>query len=210
MPPAQEGLLRGWAAAGLARPGYQYPTDRGYSHLTQGEGGTPALRRPQPALRTSARGEVLLGPAWSRSCTGRCLAVTRAREPCCRQGQRAWPRPWGSPGPFDCGPSSPGGTWASRGQLHRPKAPFLTLSRGLCFRNGETEASRVPSWPAWVGGRGPEVTLSLAPRLVAQWSVEEEEEAACERRRYDRERQLRAQDKDEGSLSPEQSEQEKL
>lgn len=46
--------------------------------------------------------------------------------------------------------------------------------------------------------------------LVAQWSVEEEEEAACERRRYDRERQLRAQDKDEGSLSPEQSEQEKL
>lgn len=47
-------------------------------------------------------------------------------------------------------------------------------------------------------------------RLVAQWSVEEEEEAACERRRYDRERQLRAQDKDEGSLSPEQSEQEKL
>ncbi|XP_059738813.1 lymphocyte-specific protein 1 isoform X6 [Bos taurus] len=46
--------------------------------------------------------------------------------------------------------------------------------------------------------------------LAAQWSVEDEEEAACEQHRRDTERQLRAQDEDEGSPSPEQSEQEKL
>lgn len=89
---------------------------------------------------------------------------------------------------------------------------FLTLSPGLCFRNGETEASRVSSWPAGVGGGGvgPEVTPSHAPRLATQWSVEDEEEAARERRRQGREQQLRARDEDEGSPSPEQSEQEKL
>lgn len=40
--------------------------------------------------------------------------------------------------------------------------------------------------------------------------MEDEEEAACEQHRRDTERQLRAQDEDEGSPSPEQSEQEKL
>ncbi|XP_055271189.1 lymphocyte-specific protein 1 isoform X2 [Moschus berezovskii] len=47
-------------------------------------------------------------------------------------------------------------------------------------------------------------------RLATQWSVEDEEAAAREWCRRDREQQLRAEDEDEGSPSPEQSEQEKL
>ena len=133
-----------------------------------------------------------------------------AREPCCWQGRRACPCPWGSPGPSDCRPL----ITRRHVDVQRPaplaEGTFLTLSRGLRFRNGETEASRVPSGPAGVGGGGPQATPSRAPRLAARWSVEDEEEAACEQHRRDTERQLQAQDEDEGSPSPEQSEQEKL
>ena len=176
--------------------------------MTQGEGGTPALQQPQPALRTSAGGEVPPGPAWSQGWP--VSGCDEAREPCCWQGRRACPCPWGSPGPSDCRPL----ITRRHVDVQRPaplaEGTFLTLSRGLRFRNGETEASRVPSGPAGVGGGGPQATPSRAPRLAARWSVEDEEEAACEQHRRDTERQLQAQDEDEGSPSPEQSEQEKL
>nr|XP_025142730.1 lymphocyte-specific protein 1 isoform X6 [Bubalus bubalis] len=64
--------------------------------------------------------------------------------------------------------------------------------------------------PAWGAGTHMGPRVGLRRRLAARWSVEDEEEAACEQHRRDTERQLQAQDEDEGSPSPEQSEQEKL
>ncbi|XP_069421891.1 lymphocyte-specific protein 1 isoform X1 [Ovis canadensis] len=87
--------------------------------------------------------------------------------------------------------------WGTLAGLGGGRARHLALTCFLCLG---LVARGPPVWGAGTHG-GPRVRLRR--RLVAQWSVEEEEEAACER-------QLRAQDKDEGSLSPEQSEQEKL
>lgn len=50
----------------------------------------------------------------------------------------------------------------------------------------------------------------MSPRLTTQWSVEDEEEAARERRGRERDSKLRAQDEDGGSRAPQLPEQETL
>nr|XP_035119675.1 lymphocyte-specific protein 1 isoform X8 [Callithrix jacchus] len=76
--------------------------------------------------------------------------------------------------------------------------------------------------PAWCGGSPPchsglaisirpaGPSASCSPRLTAQWSVEDKEEAAPEQCRHERDRQLQAQDEDGGRHVPEQPEQEML
>ncbi|XP_078197902.1 lymphocyte-specific protein 1 isoform X5 [Callithrix jacchus] len=76
--------------------------------------------------------------------------------------------------------------------------------------------------PAWCGGSPPchsglaisirpaGPSASCSPRLTAQWSVEDKEEAAPEQCWHERDRQLQAQDEDGGRHVPEQPEQEML